>query len=241
MERAVYDRMARIDGEHWWFAARRDIIATLIAARIAKGRQLRILEVGCGTGANLGTLQQFGTVDAVEPDDAARAVAATRSGVAVKGGYLPGVELADGAYDAIVMFDVLEHIPQDEEALAALRTKLAPGGRLMITVPANPWLWSGHDAQHHHHRRYTRKSLHAVMSLAGFAPQHVSYFNTLLFPVVVLRRAIGKLTGRESNDDVIPAPPVNRLLRAVFGAERWWLSRRSLPFGVSLLAISQPA
>lgn len=239
MERAVYDRMAQIDGEHWWFAARREIIAMMIRDRIAKGRQLRILEVGCGTGANLGVLQRFGAVDAVEPDDAARAIATERSGVAVKGGYLPGVELADGAYDAIVMFDVLEHIPQDEAALAALRSKLAPGGRLMITVPANPWLWSNHDVQHHHHRRYTRDTLIGVLGRAGFTAQHTSYFNTLLFPLVALRRALGKITGREGNDDVIPSRPLNALLRTAFAAERWWLSRLSLPFGVSLLAIGE--
>ncbi len=240
MERAVYDRMAAIDGEHWWFAARRDIIASLMADRIARGRNLRILEVGCGTGANLATLQRFGTVDAIEPDDAARAIAAGRSGVPVKGGYLPdGVDLADASYDAVVLFDVLEHIPQDQAALAALRSKLAPGGRLMITVPANPWMWSEHDVQHHHQRRYTRRTLSAVLDDAGFAPQHMSYFNTALFPLVVLRRAIARLSGRATNDDALPGRAVNAALRTVFAAERWWLRRLSLPFGVSLVVIAE--
>jgi len=242
MDASIYARMAEIDGAHWWFAARRRIIAALIEAQAPKKSGMRILEVGCGTGSNLALLQGYGTVDAIEPDDFARAFASDRSGVAVKGGYLPdGVALEDGYYDFIVLLDVLEHIPGDLEALQALRRKLAPGGRLMVTVPANPWMWSDHDVAHHHQRRYTAATLVDVFARAGFRPRHRTHFNTLLFPLIVGVRALHKLTGKKGgDDDAMPSPFVNRMLDRLFGAERYLVARGSLPFGVSLALVAEP-
>lgn len=242
MERAVYDRMAEIDGEHWWFIGRRSIIANLIRRQVSPRSGARILEVGCGTGSNIHLLQQFGTVDAVEPDDSARALATSRSGVAVKGGLLPnGVELEDGAYDLIVLLDVLEHIPDDREALTALRSKLRPNGRILLTVPAMPWLWSAHDAAHHHHRRYTGSTLLGVLRAGGYSVRYLSYFNTILFPLIVLARGVGKLTGREGGDDAMPPAVLNRLLEKLFSAESIWVGRFKFPVGVSLAVVAEPA
>ncbi len=242
MDRAVFDRMAEIDAEHWWFAARRDIVARLIERQAEVKRPLRILEVGCGTGSNLELLKRYGQVDAIEPDDPARALASARSGVAVKGGLLPdGVQLEDGAYDLIVLLDVLEHIPDDKGTLAALRSKLASGGKLMVTVPAAPWMWSAHDLAHHHQRRYTARSLTEVFQAAGFRVSYRSHFNTVLFPLIAAARIAGKLLGREGGDDTIPPKPLNRLLRGLFGAERHLVGRAALPFGVSLALVAEPA
>lgn len=240
MERAVYDRMAEIDGEHWWFAARRDILTRLIE-RLKLPGDARILEVGCGTGSNLGMLQRFGRVDAIEPDGPARALASSRSGIAVQGGTVPGdAVVPDNAYDLIVLLDVLEHIPDDHGTLAELRSKLAPGGRLLVTVPAMPWLWSAHDAAHHHKRRYTAAALENVFRSAGFRVKYRSYFNTLLFPLIVAARYAGRLMGREDGDDAIPPRPINRILKTAFGLERHVVGRGTLPFGVSLALTAEP-
>ena len=240
MERAVFDRMAEIDGEHWWFAARRAIISDLIARQnLPQGA--RILEVGCGTGSNLLMLQRFGSVDAIEPDGPARALASRRGGIEVLGGTLPdGVKLDDAAYDLIVLLDVLEHIEDDRGTLEALRGKLAPNGRLLVTVPAMPWLWSAHDAAHHHQRRYTAATLEHVFGAAGFRVRYRSYFNTILFPMIVAARAAGKLLKREGGDDALPPKPLNGLLRALFASERHLMGRASLPFGVSLALVAEP-
>jgi SAM-dependent methyltransferase len=242
MDRAAYDRMAEIDGTHWWFAARRQIITDLIRRRVAPPKSARILEVGCGTGSNIAMLQQFGAVDALEPDDGAREWAMQRSGLAIQGGFLPedGDRIAGAAYDMIVLLDVLEHIPQDGPALATLREKLAPGGRILLTVPAMRWLWSAHDAVHHHQRRYTRAGLRKVVEDAGFRISYISYFNTLLFPLVVAARAVGKLTGREGGDDAMPGGLVNRVLKGLFASERHWLVRGAFPVGVSLACVAEP-
>ncbi|SMF67151.1 class I SAM-dependent methyltransferase [Allosphingosinicella indica] len=240
MERAVYERMAAIDGEHWWFAARRQILTDLIR-RLDLPQSPRILEVGAGTGSNLEMLKGFGRVDAIEPDDPARALASRRSGIDVMGGMLPdGVKLEDGAYDLIVLLDVLEHIPDDEGTLKALRSKLAPGGRLMVSVPASPWMWSAHDVAHHHQRRYTAAGLEKVFRAAGYRTAYRSHFNTLLFPLIAAARLAGKLTKREGGDDAIPPKPLNGLLKTIFGAERHAIGRASLPFGVSLALVAVP-
>jgi SAM-dependent methyltransferase len=242
MDRAIYDRMAEIDRDHWWFSARRKIIDRLIRDQVPLKAGAQILEMGCGTGSNIALLQQFGHVDAVEPDDPARELASRRTGVAVKGGLLPdGVDLADGHYDLVAMLDVLEHIPDDLEALRALRPKLAPGGRIVVTVPAGPGLWSAHDVAHHHHRRYTNATLAQVFTSAGYRVRHITHFNTALYPLIVAARAVGKLLKREGGDDAIPPKPVNALLERLFAAERHWVGRRTLPFGVSLAIVAEPA
>jgi SAM-dependent methyltransferase len=242
MERAVYDRMAEIDEDHWWFTARRKIIDKVIRTQVAPPDTARILEVGCGTGSNLALLKRFGAVEAVEPDDGARALASARGGIEVKGGLLPdGVKLDEGAYDMIAMLDVLEHIPDDRAALKALRSKLRPGGKLLLTVPAMPWLWSAHDAAHHHQRRYTGASLASVVKGCGYRIRYQSYFNTVLFPLIVLARGIGKLTGKEDGDDAMPPAPVNSIFRVLFSAESAWLGRFTFPVGVSLILVAEPA
>lgn len=242
MDRAVYDRMARIDRDHWWFVGRRRILAALIDRFAPEVRPLRILEVGCGTGSNIAMLQRFGVVDAIEPDDHARAFSESRTGLAIKGGYLPDVPLDDGAYDLIVLLDVLEHIPDDHAALAALRSKLAPGGRLLLAVPAMPSLWSAHDVAHHHQRRYTAATLKAVVTGAGFRPIHRTAFNSLMLPAIVGVRWLNRLRGRSGgDDDTIPLRPLNRLLAALFGGEAWFAAHGLLPAGVSLALVAEPA
>ena len=241
MERHVYDRMAEIDRDHWWFVGRRKILTALLEKWRPRAGPLKILEVGCGTGSNIAMLQHFGTVDAIEPDDHARAFATQRTGVTVKGGYLPNVPLEDGYYDLIVLLDVLEHIPDDAGALTALAPKLAPGGRLMLAVPAMPSLWSGHDVAHHHQRRYTRQTLETVVQAAGFHTLDQAAFNTLLLPAIIGVRWLNRVLGRKGGDeDRIPSRPVNAMLTWLFGAERHVAVRGLFPAGVSIALVAEP-
>ncbi len=239
MDRAVFERMRAIDSEHWWFVARRRIVGTLVE-KFASKKPMRLLEIGCGTGSNLAMLQEFGTVDAVEPDDAARAIAAARSNIAVQGGFLPHeVTLPDATYDMILLLDVLEHIGDDLGTLQMLRGKLAPGGRLLITVPSAPWMWSGHDVEHHHHRRYTAAQLSDVLEKAGFTVRHRTHYNTMLYGPIAAARLIGKMRRHEGGDDAMPSPLINKLLAGIFGSEAAWVGWARMPFGVSLAAIAE--
>ena len=238
MERIVYDRMAELDTRHWWYRARRDVLASLIERRIAPPAGGRILEVGCGTGHNLPMLSGFGTVDAVELDPVAREKATQRLGKPVMDARLPelaGIET--GAYDLVASLDVVEHVEDDVAALTALARCLKPGGRLLVTVPAFPFLWSAHDVTNHHHRRYTRATLRAAIDGAGLRTEFMGWFNSLLFPLAVADRMWGKVTGREGSDDALPPAPLNALFETVFGLERYVLGALPLPPGVSLAAV----
>jgi SAM-dependent methyltransferase len=238
MERIVYDRMAELDERHWWYRARREILADLIARRIKLPPHPRILEIGCGTGHNLMMLQRFGRVDGIEIDPAARAIASRRLGHAIQEAPLPALTgIEKRAYDMVAILDVLEHVEEDREALVSIAERLKPGGRILITVPAHPWMWSAHDEVNHHKRRYTRKSLRAVVEAAGLKLEMMSWFNSLLFPLAATARAIGRITGKSDSDDAMPPAAINRLLEGLFGIERYALGRLPFPPGVSLVAI----
>jgi SAM-dependent methyltransferase len=238
MERAVFDRMAELDSRHWWFVARRRILGDLIAREVPLPAKARILEIGCGTGHNFEMLGRFGTIDALEIDEGARALASSRLGREIGTAPLPELTgVPDGAYDLIALLDVLEHIEEDQASLASIKRKLAPGGRILITVPANEWMWSAHDAAHHHHRRYSKAGLRKVIDSAGLKIETLTYFNTLLFPLAAAARIAGKLMGKKESDDTLPPAPVNSLFGAVFGLERHLVGRVPLPAGVSLVAL----
>jgi SAM-dependent methyltransferase len=238
MERIIYDRMAELDSSHWWYRARRKVLAALIRRRIKLAPGARILEIGCGTGHNLAMLGGFGTVDAIEVDADARAVATQRLGRPVGASPLPGLEdVPEGHYDLIALLDVLEHIEDDEAALRSIAKRLRPGGRILIAVPAHPWLWSSHDVANHHFRRYTRRTLGAVSRKAGLTLEMMSAMNALLFPLAVAARLAGRMMGKEGSDDALPPALVNWLFEKVFGLEAQLIGRVSLPIGVSLVAI----
>jgi SAM-dependent methyltransferase len=234
----VYDRMAQLDTSHWWYRARREILAKLIVRKIAPPAGARILEIGCGTGHNLPMLARFGSVEAIEMDEAARAVAAQRLGRAVGSARLPDLEgVKERHYDLVALLDVLEHVEDDRAALTSIARRLKPGGALLLTVPAFPWMWSAHDEVNHHQRRYTKRALRAALRDAGLRPSFVGYFNSVLFPAAAGARLVGRLTGKRDADDKLPPAPVNKLFEALFGLERHAIGRLPFTPGVSIAAV----
>jgi SAM-dependent methyltransferase len=164
--------------------------------------------------------------------------------VEVKPGWLPDGLPELGKFDLICLFDVLEHVAEDEAALRAVRNLLAPDGRVVITVPAFERLWGLHDEQMHHQRRYERAELAAKLQRTGFAVTQLSYCNMFLFPAALAMRLIDRLGRRRwgrrqaSGAGMLPLP-INRVFAAIFGAERVLIGRVPLPFGLSLLAVVQ--
>jgi SAM-dependent methyltransferase len=241
MDRIVYDRMAAHDSTHWWYRARRDILADYLARYAALPKGARILEIGCGTGHNLPMLARFGEVDAIEIDPAARAIASERLGRPVVDAPLPALPgVPRGHYDLIAVLDVVEHIEDDVAALAAMATCLAPGGKILIAVPAHQWMWSAHDVVNHHHRRYSKTSLKTAIGKAGLKPEKLGYFNSLLFPLAAAARLAGRLTGRDDSDDSPPPPLVNSVFESVFRLERHLVGRVPMTPGVSIVALAHP-
>ena len=239
MERIVYDRMAALDQQHWWYRARREVLAALIARRAMPRANADILEIGCGTGHNLPMLGQFGRVEAVEVDPAARALAEERLGRPIGAAPLPEIgDLPTSHFDLVGSFDVIEHIEDDQAALASIARLLKPGGKFVITVPAHQWMWSAHDVVNHHKRRYSKAGLARLITASPLTLEAIGYFNSLLFPVAVAARLAGKLTGKDESDDHLPPAPLNKALEAVFAQEARLIGRVPLPPGLSLFAVA---
>jgi SAM-dependent methyltransferase len=239
MERFVYEQMAELDERHWWYRARREIIAALIRRTAMPPAGGALLEIGCGTGHNLAMLGQFGTIDALELDDQARSIAEKRLGRNVMRAPLP--ELAgvpDRHYDLIGAFDVIEHIDDDEAAIASIAGKLKPTGKFMMTVPAHAWMWSAHDRVNHHKRRYSKRGLRQLIERSPLRLDSIGYFNSLLFPVAVAQRLASKALRKDDADLKLPPTPLNTALERTFAAERHLIGRLPLPPGLSLFAVA---
>lgn len=242
MKDELRQSMIKTSAAHWWFAARRRILDGVVAS-LTLPAEARIFEAGCGDGQNLPWLAKHGKVSAIEMADDLREAASARGVAEVYAGHLPDglpAQLLVKPFDAIVMFDVLEHIEADIDSLKTLKTCLKPGGCIVIAVPAFPWLWSAHDEAHHHKRRYTKATLINALMAAGFTIHYISYYNFLLFPLAVAGRLAEKWFGtKESLGADIPPAPINALCREVFALERFLVPHIRLPFGVSLIAVAK--
>lgn len=241
MERVIYERIQALEERHWWFAGRRAILARLIGD-LPLPEGARILEAGCGAGGNLKLLSRFGSVRAMEPDEPSRKYVSEHWGMEVDHGLLPdGVPYPPESFDAVCCFDVIEHVDDDTGAVGALTKLLVPGGWLVATVPAYQWMWSHHDEQHHHKRRYTRGEMVRLFEGAGLKVRRASYFNAVLFPLAAAVRLAKNALGLKGADDAMPSKPVNWMLERLFASEAAWLKRGSLPFGLSIVIIGRKA
>jgi hypothetical protein len=120
----------------------------------------------------------------------------------------------------------------------SISERLKPGGRILLTVPAHPWMWSAHDVVNHHKRRYTKRGLRETIEAAGLKVELLSYFNSLLFPLAAAARLAGRVTGKEDSDDKLPPAPLNAAFEFLFSLERYAVGRLPFPPGVSLVAVA---
>ena len=239
MEREVYEAMAEHDERHWWYRARRQVVAELIRRKVSLPEGARLLEIGCGTGHNLTMLGEFGQVDALEVDPIARGMAEKRLGRTVLSSPLPALEgVPDDTYDMVAALDVVEHIPDDKAALEGISRVLKPGGKLLMTVPAHQWMWSAHDVVNHHQRRYSKRDFKRLVNESPLKLESIGYLNSLLFPLAMAQRLASKLTGKEDANLAPPAEPINQVLERVFALERRVIGRIPLPPGLSLFAVA---
>jgi SAM-dependent methyltransferase len=243
---SLYETFARVARTHWWFEGRRAVLRAVMRRHLGERTDLKLLDVGAGTFTNLPMLEEFGTVVGLEPSAQAIAIAREQFGAsrvnAVQGELPAGIPT--GPFDVITAIDVLEHVEQPVESLRAMREVLAPGGWLFVTVPAWQFLWSAHDDFNHHFRRYTPRGLREHLEQGGFAVQWWSGYNALLFPAVAAvrlgQRALGYEPRAGSDLDEVKEP-LNSALRVLFSSERFVIPRVTLPFGVSLCAVSRRA
>ena len=242
MRAGEYETMHALELRHWWFRGRRRVLVDLLR-EVAGPRvsSLRILDYGCGTGGNTSGYASLGAVVGVEPDAAAVRLARERGGAQYcrsDGTQLP---FRQGAFDAVVASDVLEHIEDDFAAVYEIARVLRPGGAAIISVPAHQWLFSQHDAALHHFRRYSKAGLRELLERGGLRVRRLSYWNAALFPAICLHRLLVKpRRGPEPRSDTSLSPwPINEALAALLAAEAVVLRHAPLPWGLSLVGVAE--
>lgn len=240
MDRDYELQTHQVEDRHWWYAGRRKVLDGAIAA-LGLPAHARILDAGCGSGRNMVELARFGAVTGVELSDTSVELARARNAGEVVEGSVLEMPFAEDSFDLAVSLDVIEHLEDDLGALRELRRTVAPGGQLLVTVPAYQWLWSGHDEINHHHRRYTRRSLQRAAEQAGWRQTRTTYFNSLLLPAAILLRVLDRFSRKttESSLDLwIPPHPLNTALEQPLNLEAALIARGGrIPAGLSLMAV----
>jgi SAM-dependent methyltransferase len=251
MQSAQFQLHADIEQRHWWFVARRQIIRRIVGEILRPSPNAWILDVGCGTGGNIAELAVDYACVGVDTSLEAINLAAKR---------FPHVQFICGAAPEavidvmprirlVLLMDVLEHVAEDSGLLSSLVAAAAPGTYFLITVPADPRLWSGHDEAFGHYRRYELESLQRLWLNLPVQTEFISHFNSRLYPLVKLRRAIsrrrGETGGLAGTDFRQPSRPINRVLQQIFAGESRSLIGalrhrcKGYGSGVSLMALLQ--
>jgi SAM-dependent methyltransferase len=245
MQPHTYAIMREVEDTHWWFAGRRQIIESFVAQIVSElelgaGARPRILDVGCGTGANLELLSRFGDAAGVDISDDALSFCRARGLGDVRGGAAESLPFDDDTFDLVTALDVVEHLDDDVAGLCEARRVLKTNGRALLYVPAFMWLWGVQDDVSNHRRRYTLPQLSAAVERAGLTVERATYANLTFFaPILAGRLLMRALRLRPATENNVNVPALNGALGRLFGAERHWLRRRSLPFGVSAIVVAR--
>jgi SAM-dependent methyltransferase len=223
--------------DYWWYRARTQLLQAALGDFLGTPR--RLLDVGSADGPSVSWMRGDHERFAIDLDP--RGLTPGR-GVCASALALP---FRDAAFDVVGAFDVIEHCEPEGRAIGELARVLAPGGRLLASVPAYQWAWSDHDVQAGHYRRYTRSRLVAAVEGAGFTVRRCTYGFAGVFPMFAAERVARRLLrGAPAAQQGLPqvSRSLDRVLTGLSGAEARALRRHDLPFGSSIfLAAEKPA
>lgn len=237
-----YRVMFEMEEDYWWYRGLRVLLRELLKQYAPRDHRSRILDAGCGTGANLRLLAEYGEAWGVDIAPEAIAFCRVRGGADERTlvGSLLELPFPDECFELAFSFNVICNIEHDSAAFAELNRALIPGGRMIVQLPAYRFLWSAHDVAVGHKHRYTAGELRDKVSRAGFAVEFLTYLNVALFPLMALARFARRPGANGSaHSDLVPLPrPLNRLLARVFTTEMRAASRMRFPYGLSLLVVA---
>lgn len=243
MQQHTYAIMDRVEDKHWWFVGRRAILETFmrqIAAKLSSPQaELRILDIGCGTGANLEMLSQFGEAEGVDVSDDALDFC-RRKGLAVNKGLAETLPFDDESFDITTALDVVEHLDDDIAGLKEMHRVTRRGGYSLIFVPAFMWLWGVQDDVSNHRIRYTKKQIVGRLKKAGFTVERATYANWTFFAPILAGRTLMKIAGiKPESENNVNVSALNGLFGKLFATERFWLKNFGFPFGVSIVVVAK--
>jgi SAM-dependent methyltransferase len=242
-----FELLYKLEATYWWFVGMRQITDT-VAARELQMPGIRILDAGCGTGFNLEHYSQSAR-EVYGLDIAADAIkrAKERGFDKIAQASVTEIPFKSDTFDLVLSFDVVCQTPVSlhDPALREIRRVLKPGGYLFIRVPAFEWLRSSHDEELNTYSRYTQTQLAEELVKSGFKVEWMSYANSFLFPVIVMRRLL-KHVGIGKGTDVRPFPPglgwLDSLFRQILVREAgWFKSGKRMPFGLSVIGYARKA
>ena len=238
----MYERMYSLETQHWWFRGKRDIVFSLAQPFLNVQPRPKLIDFGCGCGAMLNELTSYGEVLGVDYSDVSLMFCRKRfSGDTKKLDLSIPVEPWE-QFDFGVALDILEHIENDDVAAQNICALLRDGGHCIVTVPAYQWLWTAHDENCMHKRRYSKRQLMELLQKANLVVDYISYYNCVLFPVAVVVRLFSRLFRVDKDSSIenhFRDSWLNQTLYLVFTAEKKRISaRRHFPFGLSLIALA---
>lgn len=248
MEFEEYKIMYEAEDTHWWYRGLRGVMFNLLQLDRAKGRALKILDAGCGTGGNLNALRLAGQTKAVGFDlsNVALGFCKQRGLDNVRHGSITDVPFPEDSFDIAISCDVLNDAGNEDEtvALRELYRVLKPGGKLFLNLPAFSFLRSEHDRATSVAHRYTKGEISRKLGAAGFIVKRVTYWNMLLFPIVVSVRLLSRekpedLHNPARSDIVLPPPLVNNILSGFEWIEHHLLRYIDLPIGSSVAVVAR--
>lgn len=243
MEQSEYEQTYELEDSHWWFVSRRRLANALLEQWTKIEREQLILDVGCGTGGNLELLAHRGVATGIDLSPLALNLARRRKWPRLVQASAVALPFAGNTFGLVTAFDVLYHrwVTDDNRALGECYRVLQPGGWLLLTEPALPSLWSGHDEIYYARQRYRLPDLRGKLVGTGFQLCFCSYTNMLLLPVMTLVRLVSRRLPAASQVDLQPLPGwLNQGLIGIRNLETGWLRRRGkFPIGSSLICLVQ--
>lgn len=245
MQQHTYAIMDEVEGSHWWFVGRRAILDNFLGSICSRlqtsDSRLRILDIGCGTGANIEMLLQYGEAEGVDVSDDALEFC-RRKGLKVQKGLAETLPYADESFDLTTALDVVEHLDDDIAGMKEMFRVTKRGGYSLIFVPAFMWLWGVQDDISNHRIRYTKSQIVERLRTAGYEIDRATYANWTFFAPILGGRTIMKLTGiKPESENNITINGLNGIFGKLFGAERFWLKNFNFPFGVSIVVVARKA
>jgi len=235
MRNEEYEKLYNHEENHWWFKGTRKILFTLLN-KFEKRENLKVLDAGCGTGIIVKNLEKYGEAQGIDISDEAIKFCKERN-INVEKGSVEELPFEDNTFDLITSIDVIYHkwVNDDKKALQEINRTLKPDGRLLIQVASYNFMKSNHDEAVFTERRYTKKQLRNLLEQSGFKIEKITYSNTILFPIALIKRLTEK---KKQESEVKPVSNLtNKILTKVLNFEAKLLKNINFPFGLSIIAI----